>query len=152
MEELLKDFPVVMEIPVAWGDMDAFQHVNNTIYFRYFESVRIAYFEQIGFSELMQDTGIGPILASTQCNFRAPLTYPDTISVGASISKLQEDRVTMIYRVVSHKLQRIAAEGEGVIVSYNYDKNKKAPLPEKIKARILEIEGPIVVEPNSNNR
>ena len=37
----LENYPVVIEIPVAWGDMDAFQHVNNVAYFRYFESARI---------------------------------------------------------------------------------------------------------------
>ena len=49
MNELLQSFRAVIDIPVKWGDMDAFQHVNNTIYFRYFESVRIAYLEKINF-------------------------------------------------------------------------------------------------------
>ena len=44
-DNLLEDYPVVLEIPVAWGDMDALNHVNNTVYLRYFESSRIAYFE-----------------------------------------------------------------------------------------------------------
>ena len=140
MKDLLKDFPVIIDIPVAWGDMDAFQHVNNIIYFRYFESVRIAYFEKAGFIEVMNETGIGPILAATQCKFKAPLSYPDTISVGTSISNLQEDRFLMTYRVVSHQMQRIAAEGEGLIVAYNYRENKKAPLPDRVRTRILEIE------------
>ena len=52
MEKLLQNYPVVIEIPVAWGDMDAFQHVNNVTYFKYFESARIAYFEKIKFQEL----------------------------------------------------------------------------------------------------
>ncbi len=140
MQEHLKDFPVVIEIPVAWGEMDAFQHVNNIVYFRYFESVRLVYFEKAKFVEAMNETGVGPILASTQCKFKAPLTYPDTVSVGSGIVNIQEDRFTMIYRVVSHRLQRVAAEGEGVIVSYNYRQNKKAPLPAEVKANILEIE------------
>jgi len=48
MKELLKTFPIVTKIPVIWGDMDSFQHVNNVIYFRYFESARIQYFETLG--------------------------------------------------------------------------------------------------------
>ena len=40
--DLLADFPVTVEIPVAWGDMDAMGHVNNVVYFRYFETARIA--------------------------------------------------------------------------------------------------------------
>ena len=42
MEELTREYPVIIELPVAWGDMDAFAHVNNTAYFKYFESARIA--------------------------------------------------------------------------------------------------------------
>ena len=46
-------FSHTIEIPVIWGDMDAFQHVNNTVYFRYFENVRIEYFELVGINRLM---------------------------------------------------------------------------------------------------
>ena len=42
-------YPVSIVIPVAWGDMDAFQHVNNVTYGRWLESARIAYFRRIGF-------------------------------------------------------------------------------------------------------
>ena len=68
-----------LQIPVQWGDMDAFQHVNNTVYFRYFENARLEYFRRPGWFEFERATGIGPILASTQARFRRPLTYPDTI-------------------------------------------------------------------------
>lgn len=136
MNELLAHCPVVVEIPVAWGEMDAFQHVNNIVYLRYFESARIAYFEKLKLMEFMNETGIGPILGSAQCKFKIPLTYPDTVSVGTRISKIEHDRFVMEYVVVSHKYQKIAAEGEGVIVSFNYRENKKAALPEQVKQRI----------------
>src|SRR5262245_20383692 len=79
---LQREFPVVIEIPIAWGEMDAMQHVNNIVYFRYVESARMAYFERIGFLEHQRVTGVGPILAWTNCRFRRPLTYPDTVRVG----------------------------------------------------------------------
>src|SRR5262245_11332785 len=125
MIDPLASFPVVITVPVAWGEMDAFQHVNNSVYFRYFESARIAYFERLQFMDLMQTTGVGPILASTQCRFRIPLTYPDTMRVGAKITDIADDRFVMRYAVVSQRLQKIAAEGEGVIVSFNYRENQK---------------------------
>jgi acyl-CoA thioester hydrolase len=140
MEELLASCPVVIEIPVAWGEMDALRHVNNIIYFRYFESARIAYFEKLRFWEFMNQTGVGPILASIQCRFKIPLTYPDTVSVGTRISRIEQDRFVMEYRAVGHKSQAIAAEGESVVVSYNYRENKKTPLPEEMKQRILVLE------------
>ena len=140
MENLLKGFPVIIEIPVAWGEMDAFQHVNNAVYLRYFESARIAYFERLGFIEIMNQTGIGPILAETRCRYRKPLSYPDTISVGARVSEIAEDRFVMQYCVISHKLQAIAAEGEGILVSYNYRQNRKAPIPAQVRQQIEKLE------------
>ena len=76
VSDLLREFPVVIEMPVRWGDMDAFNHVNNVVYLRYFESARIAYFERLGFGISIAEQGIGPILASTSCEFKFPLTYP----------------------------------------------------------------------------
>jgi acyl-CoA thioester hydrolase len=140
MEELLKGYPVVIFTPVAWGEMDSLQHVNNIVYFRYFESARMAYFDRLDIWDYMNETGIGPILASTQCRFRVPLSYPDTVSVGTKISEIADDRFLMKYRVVSHRHAKIAAEGEGVIVSYNYREQAKAPLPEEIKERIRALE------------
>jgi len=140
MNERLAQYPVVIEIPVAWGEMDALAHVNNVVYLRYFESVRITYFERLGLLEYMKENGIGPILAYLTCKFKIPLTYPDTVSVGSRISKIEEDRFTMEYSVVSQKFQKAAAEGEGVIVSFNYREGKKARLPEEWRARIQAIE------------
>lgn len=140
MNNLLKSFPVIITIPVAWGEMDAFQHVNNVIYFKYFESVRIAYFERMDLMAFMQETGIGPILASTQCKYKVPLTYPDTVSVGTRILTIEEDRFVMEYIVVSQNRNIVAAEGEGVIVSFDYRKGAKALLPDEVKRRIKTIE------------
>jgi acyl-CoA thioester hydrolase len=144
MEELLASCPVVIEIPVAWGEMDALRHVNNIVYFRYFESARIDYFEKLRFWEFMNQTGVGPILASIQCRFKTPLTYPDTVSVGTRIPKIEQDRFVMEYYAVSHKSQAIVAEGESVVVSYNYRENKKTLLPDEMKQRILTLEGSII--------
>jgi len=62
MLKLLRDYPIVMDIPVAWGEMDSLQHVNNIVYFRYFESVRMAFFDRIEFWPSINESGIGPIL------------------------------------------------------------------------------------------
>lgn len=137
----LEGYPVIIEIPVAWGEMDSYGHVNNIIYFRHFESARIAYFTQIGFPKHKEETGIGPILASTNCRFRAALTYPDTVSVGARVLDISSDRFTMDFCTISHKLGKVAAEGQGVIVSYDYRAGSKVLLPQEIRARIEALEG-----------
>jgi acyl-CoA thioester hydrolase len=139
-ESLEAEFPVVLVIPVAWGDMDAMGHVNNTVYLRYFESARIAYFERVGFLEEMTSSGVGPILASTHCRFRLPLIYPDRVKVGASVSEVQDDRFLMLYRIASESAGAVAAEGDGLIVSYDYRQKRKAPLPGRVRERIGELE------------
>lgn len=140
MEELLQEFPVVVELPVVWGEMDARQHVNNTVYFRYFESARTVYFDRLGVWAMIGEVGVGVILASINCRFRLPLTFPDTISVGVRVVNLEEDRFTVEHRVVSHRHQKIAAEGNGVLVAYDYNQLKKTSLPESLRQRIHELE------------
>lgn len=138
---LESDFPVVFETPVAWGEMDALGHVNNIVYFRYFESARLAYLERVGFLDEMKRSGVGPILATTRCRFRKPLTYPDRIRVGATARELQDDRFTMLYSIESETLETIAADGDGLIVAYDYNHQRKAALPDSVRHAIIELEG-----------
>ncbi len=140
MEEILSACTVVMTIPVAWGEMDAMGHVNNIIYFRYFESVRIDYFRKLDLIGYQQETGIGPILASTECRYKFPLHFPDTVMVGTKILSMEEDRFVMGYEVFSTTHKRIAADGEGVIVTYDYHNNKKVPIPDLMRKKIMELE------------
>lgn len=140
MTDHLRDFPVVIQLPVVWGEMDAFGHVNNTVFFRYFETARLAYFERIKFGETSNPSDIGPILASTSCRFRRPLRYPDTIHVGARVSEIGEDRFTMAYAISSEAHDDIAAKGEGVIVAYDYSAHQKASLPQDVRQRIEALD------------
>ncbi len=137
---MLKEFSVVIERPLRWGDMDPYQHVNNTVYFRFFEEARIEYFFKTKVIEETKKSSIGPILKSTSCIFRLPLTFPDTISIGAKVTEIKSDRFSMKYAILSHSHQRIAAEGEGVIVSFDYQKGQKAALPVQVIQAITELE------------
>lgn len=140
MSNLLRDYPVVIEFPVAWGEMDAMGHVNNIVYFRYFESARIAYFEKMNLLGYMTETGIGPILGEISCKFKIPLSYPDRVLIGAKVVRIEEDRFIMNHLVVSIKHQKVAAEGESVLVTYNYREGKKVTVPEVVKQSILDME------------
>ncbi len=141
LNRLVEEFPIVVEVDVAWADMDYFRHVNNTVYFRYFETARIAYLERIGFAEEQEVAGVGPILHSTHCRFRLPLSYPDRVSVGARTAGLGNDRFTMEYRLVSHAQGGVAADGGGVVVSYDYRSGHKTDLPPGVRAAIVALDG-----------
>ncbi len=140
LETLLAGFPVVVELPVAWGEMDSYRHVNNVVYFRYFESARLEYFRRLDWFEYERQTGIGPILAATQARFRKPLTYPDTIWVTARAVSIEDDRFHLEHRVVSKQLAAVAAEGKGTVVTYHHGEWRKVTLPEELRRRIEALE------------
>lgn len=139
-ESLLAGYPVVVEQAIAWGEMDAYQHVNNVVYFRYFENSRLEYFRRLDWLAMQNDTGVGPILASTQARFRKPLTYPDGILIGAHIAEVSQDRLTMEHRIVSRRLGAVATEGEGIIVTFDYARGVKTPVPDELRQRIAALE------------
>ena len=65
-------------MPVRWGDMDAYNHVNNTVYFRYLEQTRVEWLEQIG-CRVSPDEPIGPVIINAACTFFAPgILWPST--------------------------------------------------------------------------
>ena len=129
----LSKFPTVMPIEIRWGDMDAFGHVNNTNFIRYFECARIRFFEELKLTDFMQGSQIGIIVASVSCKFIAPLYYPDTVEVGALARNIGEDRFDMDYAIFSKQQQRICAVGTSLVVCYDYGVKKKAAIPEQLK-------------------
>jgi len=140
MNELLKDFTFVVDHNIEWGDMDALQHVNNIEYFKYFQVARIAYFEKINSDSVFGESPIPLILASTQCKFIYPLTFPDSVSVGVRVDAMADQYFTMKYAVVSHKHQRLAAIGDAKVVMFDYVNNKKTSIPSKIRKTIIDLE------------
>jgi acyl-CoA thioester hydrolase len=137
---LLEGFPVVIEIPVLWGELDAYGHVNNTVYFRYFESARMAYLERCGVLESYDRDRTGIILYSTECRFKSALHHPDSVLVGARTIQIEGDRFVMGYGVVSRSADRVAAEGHATLVWFDYNRRTKMPLPEFVRNTIGELE------------
>lgn len=139
-ENPLRDYAVVIELPVLWGHMDAFQHVNNVRYFRYFESARIAYGDKIDIYTYLQEAKIGPILASTSCNFLKPLRYPDTIRIGCRTTRLSDSEMDQEYAILSLQLKKLAAVGAAKVVAYDYAGFKRTTFPKPLIERILALE------------
>jgi acyl-CoA thioester hydrolase len=137
----LAGFPTIITLPVQWGDQDAFLHVNNTVYIRWCESARIAYLDQTGLSESMERDKIGPILAAISCNYRRPVTYPDTIRCGARITRLGRSSLSMEHRIYSETQQAVVADAESTLVVYDYDRQASHPIPDDIRQAIEKIEG-----------
>ena len=138
---MIEGFAVVERIPVLWGDMDAFGHVNNARFIRWFETARIAHFQRIGI-KTAEAVGVAPILAHVSCDFVTPVDFPDEVLVGARATRIGTTSFTHEYVVArSERPEQPVAKGIGVIVMYDYDTATKAPVPAEIRQAIEELDG-----------
>jgi len=139
---LLTSASTVTDIPLAWGEMDALGHVNNAVYFRYLETSRIEFIRTLGWkspaagSGHLGQQGVGFILQSVQCRFRRPLLFPDTLRVTARLTAIGDDRFTLAHEIISTSANDVAAIGEGVIVTYDYARAAKTPIPADLRRRL----------------
>jgi acyl-CoA thioester hydrolase len=141
MEDALPGkFPVSLEIPVAWGDMDSFGHVNNVVFLRWCESARIAYFDRTGITEKMKAEKIGPILARACLDYRRPVTYPDIIRASATVTQIGKTSFVMRYRLFSLSQATVAGEGDSVIVMIDYRSGEKVPVDAELRRTIAALE------------
>lgn len=128
MQDFKQQYPIHTAINVAWGEMDALQHVNNVVYFRYFETARIDFFNQIGLLADLKITQVGPVISENQARYKRPVTFPDTLLVGVSISDIKADRFLMHYHVYSQSQQAVTTIGSSLVVMFNFKTGQKAVL------------------------
>ena len=140
LDQFLADCQHVIQLPVLWGDMDAFKHVNNTAHIRWFESSRVSFLEDSKLVELMKAEKFGPILVSISCNYKKQLKYPDTVHIGSNVSKIGRTSMVIDHRIVSEQNEYIAAEGQSVIVIFDYQAQRPVRIPEEVKQAVSEFE------------
>lgn len=128
MQAFKQQYPIHSQITVAWGEMDALQHVNNVVYHRYFEIARIDFLNKVGLLDEIQSSGIGPVISENGARYKRPVTFPDQLLVGITISDIKEDRFMMNYTVFSEQQQAVTTTGWSQVVMFNFKTGKKAPL------------------------
>lgn len=128
-----------LEIPVAWGEQDAFGHLNNVFYFRYMESVRMHYLEAIGVLHSHAELGIGVILATTTCDFLRPVHWPTTLHAHTGCTHVGTTSFTMEY-LIQDALGNAVARGTSVQVMFDYGAGHKVPIPEAIRHAIERLQ------------
>lgn len=129
----LSDYFSITVLPVQWGDQDAFGHVNNTVYFRWFESARIELLDMFQTSVTMSGTGLGPILASIKCDYRRQVRFPDTVYIGSAITRIGKSSADINHAVFSQQQEQIVAEGHSVIVIYDYSEQRPTRIPADVR-------------------
>ena len=118
---------------VRWGDMDAMGHVNNTVYFRYMEQARIAWFEAlVPEGEAWKGTGI--VIVNASCNFKRPINYPGDVEVKVFTGAPGGSSVPTYYEL--SVADALYADGQAVVVFVDMARQKPMRIPESIRARL----------------
>lgn len=137
--ESLAQYPVIFEQRVAWGDMDAFGHVNNAVYYRYIESARLAYLDRLN---ILVDPLL-TVVATNQCRYLKPVVYPDQLKIGVRIEDIGTTSFRMSYLLWSEQQQSIVAISEAVLVCINKNSMQKMPIPEDVQEIIRNLENTV---------
>lgn len=139
-EAFCKNFPVTVDINVQWGEMDAFGHVNNAVYLRYFETARIAYLRHVAASGVLDLSRLVPVLAETQCRYLRPVRFPDTLVVGCTVTEVHEHGVTQDYEIFSTEQGKVVCTGIGRIVLLDKQSQRKALVAPELHEQIKLLE------------
>lgn len=132
------DFTHLTRIVVRWGDMDSLGHVNNAKFFTYDEQARLEYFSlfEAVVPGMWKEQGL--ILAKLGCDFLQQLHYPATLDIAFRISRF--GRSSMETEGAVFEGERLVAVSQGVVVWFDYQAQKSAPIPDAVKAMIRERE------------
>ena len=135
-----KKWPIKTEIPVLWGDVDSFGHVNNIIYLKWCETSRVELFRKmydvktLDTENIQLGSGVGPILANFNCNYRTPIKYPDVIYIKTRISHIGNTSYGIEHQMYSkNNDEKIVFDGSSVIVMVNYKNETKIQLDLEMK-------------------
>lgn len=134
-EEAAGERPIAvfeMDLPIRWGDMDAMGHVNNAVYFRYMEQLRIDWFERLGFPP--NPAGEGPVIVNAHCSFMHEMRFPGSVRARQLIGRVGRSSIeTVVEMSHSDEPERICATGGATIVWVDFPKRKSAPLPDWVR-------------------
>ena len=124
-----------MVIPIHWGDMDAMGHVNNTVYFRYLETIRIDWFRTIDCD--LNPQGEGPVIVNAFCNFHRQLEFPGDVLAVMSVSdpgRSSFESWCTLSR--TDDPDTVYASGGATTVWVDFPNQKSAPLPERMRRHL----------------
>lgn len=122
-------------IPVRWGDMDYYGHVNNTVYFRYFEQARVEWLEGDGYT-VSPEADAGAVIINACCTFMVPVTYPATVVVHLYAGEPGRSSVMTWYELYVEGDDRLYAEGSAKVVWMDPRTGKSVPLPDALRAKV----------------
>lgn len=133
-------FPFWFPVEVRWGDMDAMGHVNNSIYFRYCESARIALLRRLNVTSRAEGSPCGPTLVTTSCDFKREVKYPAALDLGVRVEHISRRSFAMQYGMFFAGTEELAAVARSVNAWINYAEMRAVELPEELRAALAQFQ------------
>lgn len=124
----------VTTMPIRWGDMDAYGHVNNTVYFRYMEQARVEWIEAM--QVVVRPGGCGPVIINASCTFQIPMNYPGTVEVRTYVGAVGRSSCQTYVEMRVLGDERVYAEGAAKVVWMDTQTGKSVPLPDHVRAEL----------------
>ncbi|HET6787040.1 MAG TPA: thioesterase family protein [Aquabacterium sp.] len=132
-------------MPILWGDMDALGHVNNTVYFKYMEQVRVSWIAAI--SGQVNDDDEGPVIANTFCNFYRPLVFPGDLIVKLYVAHPGRTSIDTFVSIEKRDEPGVSyAAGGATLVWVSMKDGRPLPLPSFLRA----LEGKLPALPGAD--
>jgi acyl-CoA thioester hydrolase len=138
------DYRVHRLIPTRWMDNDAYGHVNNVVYYSWFDTVVNAWLIEQGLLDIHHGNPIG-LVVETGCRYNRSVAFPETVEAGLRIAKLGNSSVRWEVGLFTAGHETPAAEGHFVHVYVERETRRPAPLPDAWRQVLL----PLVVAPNA---
>jgi len=132
------DFRVLRAITTRWMDNDHYGHVNNVVYYSYFDTAVNGYLIEASGCDVRQLPAIG-IVAETSCRFMSELSFPDTIHAGLAIEKLGNSSVVYRIGIFRNEESAPAAIGRFVHVYVDAASRRPVPVPPQIRAALTAL-------------
>jgi acyl-CoA thioester hydrolase len=126
--------PFIHHERVRFGDLDAMRHLNNVVFLRYFETARISYMRRLTPDHDPADPeggGFGFIFAECHINYRSPVYFDEEVAVECSIGEVRRSAFQVKFTMSVG--ERVAADGYGWLVGFDYGAEKSSPLPEQFR-------------------
>ena len=125
-------YPHHLSIPTRWADNDVYGHVNNSVYYFYFDTVVNRWLIDNGLLDIGKSEIIG-LVVETGCSYFAPLSFPETITAGLRVSKIGNSSVRYEIGLFGEGADVAAAQGHFVHVYVNEKTRKPVPISDKMK-------------------
>lgn len=131
----LSEYKLSLDIRIDWSDLDMYKHVNNVTYMRYLQSGRVNFWEASGIYDHYQDSNQGTMLVSTRCDFKNPLLYPGKAIIKTKLDSIGNTSFSLQH-VILDNAGEVCAEGNDVVVCYDFNKNKTIRVPDWLRETI----------------